>query len=264
MKGSPPLSRATTLPACASRTRMRLISACEVVGPRGVLPTKMRSASRRAYSRIFGFDQPVDDQHVGLLQALQRLQGEQIGIAGAAADQGHAADRAGAGRSRLELGGEDAAGLGLRAAQDGAAEGALQQPLPQAAAGARIGDALGNGGRAAPGRAAPARRDWRAASVSSRVLISRASTGAAPSVPIATVTGSRSTMAGVMKVESCGRVDDVDGNAARPARHARRRRRAAVAGGGIDEALALQVAGEERRGGTIQMALCLPARAARR
>ena len=73
MKGSPPLSRATTLPAEASRTRMRLISACEVVGPPGVLPTKMRSASRRAYSRIFGIDQTVDDQHVGLLQALQGL-----------------------------------------------------------------------------------------------------------------------------------------------------------------------------------------------
>ena len=37
-----------------------------------------------------------------------------------------------------------------------------------------------------------------------RARISRASTGAAPSVPIATVTGERSTMAGVMKVESSG------------------------------------------------------------
>ena len=35
--------------------------------------------------------QPVHHQHVGLLQPLQRLQGEQVGIAGAAADQRHAA-----------------------------------------------------------------------------------------------------------------------------------------------------------------------------
>ena len=48
MNGSPPLSRATTLPALASRTRMRLISACGVEAPCGSLPTKMRSASRRA------------------------------------------------------------------------------------------------------------------------------------------------------------------------------------------------------------------------
>ena len=43
----------------------------------------------------------------------------------------------------------------------------------------------------------------RAGSIASTsALILRASTGAAPSVPIATVTGSRSTIAGVMKALS--------------------------------------------------------------
>ena len=151
-----------------------------------------------------GFDQPVDDQHVGLLHALQGLEREEIGIAGAAADQRHAADAAGCRRSLASSAARMRLGLGLCAAQDGAAERPLQQPLPEAAARAGIGNGLGDDGRAALARARPARRDWPAASVSSLVLISRASTGAAPSVPMATVTGARSTMAGVMKVDSSG------------------------------------------------------------
>ena len=49
-------------------------------------------------------------------------------------------------------------------------------------------------------RASPPRRAGSIAS--SRALICRASTGAVPSVPIATMTGSRSTIAGVMKSHS--------------------------------------------------------------
>ena len=53
--------------------------------------------------------------------------------------------------------------------------------------------------RLAEGLADPRKRPSRAGSRASRsALIIRASTGAAPSVPMATVTGSRSTMAGVM------------------------------------------------------------------
>ena len=102
--------------------------------------------------------------------------------------------------------------------------------------------------------ATTARSDWACwastpklagSQVSSRVLISRASTGAAPSVPIATVTGARSTMAGMMKVESSGASTTLTGMPRALAARETAASSCAVAGGGIDEALALEVAGEE-------------------
>ena len=146
----------------------------------------------------------------------------------------------------MELGGEDAAGLVLRAAEDGAAEGTLQQPLPQAAAGAGIGDGLGDRARADACARLASVPKLAGSSVSSRVLISRARTGAAPSVAIATVTGARSTMAGMMKVESSGASTTLTGMPRALAARETAASSSAVAGRGIDEALALQVAGQER------------------
>ena len=91
--------------------------------------------------------------------------------------------------------------------------------------------------------------------VSSRVLISRASTGAAPSVPIATVTGERSTMAGMMKVESAGASTTLTGMPRALAARETAASSSAIAGCGIDEALALEVARQERRAAGSTMAL---------
>ena len=79
------------MPALASRTRVRLISACGVEGPRGVLAHEDALGVAARIVKDARVDQPVDDQHVGLLHALQRLEGEEVGIAGAAADEGYAA-----------------------------------------------------------------------------------------------------------------------------------------------------------------------------
>ena len=49
-KTSPPLSRTTSRPADPCSTSNRLISSCGVLGPRGVLPTLMRSARAGARS----------------------------------------------------------------------------------------------------------------------------------------------------------------------------------------------------------------------
>jgi hypothetical protein len=52
------------------------------------LPTSTRSAASRAASAsTFGADQAVVQEHVGLVQCAQRVQGQQAGIAGAGTDQ---------------------------------------------------------------------------------------------------------------------------------------------------------------------------------
>ena len=66
--------------------------------------------------------------------------------------------------------------------------------------------------RLAAQRASPPRRAGSIAS--SRALICRARTGAVPSVPIATTTGSRSTIAGVMKSQSSWRSTALTGTPA--------------------------------------------------
>ena len=96
--------------------------------------------------------------------------------------------------------------------------------------------ALARRWRSAWARAASTPR-WAGSSASMRARISRASTGAAPSVPIATVTGERSTMAGVMKVDSSGASTTLTGmpsawppcETRRRARGRRSRRRRAAA-----------------------------------
>ena len=197
---------------------MRLISACEVVGPGRLADEDAFGIAARVFEHL-RVDQAVDDEHIGFLQALHGFQSEEFGIARAAADQRDPA-RVRWGRNCrrpahvVEFGGKNAIGLVLRTSQDGAAERALQQPLPE--------PATRRGGRRPLWRrclrSSPARfasdAEVGGKERSSRVLISRARTGAAPSVPIATVTGARSTIAGVMKVESPGASTTLTGIAA--------------------------------------------------
>ncbi|CUI54064.1 Uncharacterised protein [Achromobacter sp. 2789STDY5608628] len=82
-------------------------------------------------------DQPVVQDHVGLVQRAQRLQRQQAGIAGAGADQHHAALGR---RQRLGQGGLQRGFSVLRAllAQQ-AGHGAVQQPVIEAAPRAQVG-----------------------------------------------------------------------------------------------------------------------------
>ena len=226
---------------------MRLISACEVVGPPGVLPTKMRSASRRAYSSTFGFTRRSTTSTSASCRRCTALSVRRSGSPGpqpisatrpacasvGPADPRHGARRRGCGRPRPPRHGGRRGGRDLAAAAP-----------------------TGGGGRAGSATvlATVSRRPWArlasvpklaGSSVSSRVLISRASTGAAPSVPIATVTGSRSTMAGMMKVESAGASTTLTGMPRALAARETAASSSAVAGCGIDEALALEVARQE-------------------
>ena len=68
-----------------------------------------------------GIDETVDDENVGLLQPLLRLERQQIGIARTAADEGDAARGARPGAGRLELALELALSSGGFAAQYGRA-----------------------------------------------------------------------------------------------------------------------------------------------
>ena len=87
------------------------------------------------------------------------------------------------------------------------------------------------------------RREGSSRSIASRSR--RASTGAAPPLEMATTMGSRSTIAGMMKLEFPGPVDDID----RQARLARRRGHPVVhrieAGGREDDGLAADIAVDE-------------------
>ena len=110
-----------------------------------------------------------------------------------------------------------------------------EHAIPEAAARARLGRACGAPGRGRSRRSAPAGRSRPARRARSRRAACRASAGAAPPVEMAMVIGARSTIAGMMKLESAGRSTTLTGRqrCLRGLRHARlqlpRRRVATIA-----------------------------------
>ena len=79
--GSPPLSRSTRRPARASSTSRRLMSACVAEGLPPRLPANSSRACRPASASTRAIDQRVVDDHLGLLQAGERVERQQPGIA---------------------------------------------------------------------------------------------------------------------------------------------------------------------------------------
>ena len=112
------------------------------------LPTKMRCASRRARCSTLRCDETVVQDHVGLLQQLQRAQGEEVRVAGTGADQVDLAERGGGARADeacgVQLAVERGARAGLIAGQHARGDGTLRHALPER--------------RGAPTRAGPAAR----------------------------------------------------------------------------------------------------------
>ena len=88
MNGSPPFSRTTRRPAraCSSISSWMRPCADGVAAAPSCRP-QMRSASRRASASTSSRDEPVVQDHVGLLQRPQRVQRQQARVARAGADQ---------------------------------------------------------------------------------------------------------------------------------------------------------------------------------
>ena len=96
-------------------------------------------------TRVFedrGIDEPIDDEHVGGLQVLLRLEGDEVRFAGAAANQRDAARRFGLGSACVELVRELAVGDCILAGQHRVAPGSLQQRFPGAPTQGRVGDGV--------------------------------------------------------------------------------------------------------------------------
>ena len=121
---------------------MRLISSCSAESPSGCLADVDTDGVAARVFEDGRIDQPVDDQHVRRLQVLLRLQRDEVGLAGPAADQRHAAYgrlvASAGGKLMLELA---VGGFGVTV-QDGLAPAPLQQRFPGAAAHDRVGDGL--------------------------------------------------------------------------------------------------------------------------
>ena len=175
------------------------MSACGVDGPKPSLPASIIIASRRASSRIAGATSRSWITTSAAIQRLARLQGQQLGIARTRADQIDmaVASRSPAGAGPASRPAPRSPRPRRRSAQAPRADACRNTPPRNR--GARGPSAARRPRRGTPCRCAPAGRDPRAAAPPDRALIRRARTGAAPSVPMAMVTGSRSTMAGVMK-----------------------------------------------------------------
>ncbi len=87
MSGSPLLRRTTRRLARACSIISALISSCVMLFVPQRLPTLMTSAEGEARSRIALRDEVVVEDDVGGLDEAQRLDGEQVGVAGACADE---------------------------------------------------------------------------------------------------------------------------------------------------------------------------------
>ena len=141
----------------------------------------------------------------------------------------------------MELSGEDAAGLVLRATEDGATEGTLQQPLPEAAPGAGIGDSLGDGvaqALGAPGEHAEIGGKQRLQQGLDLARQHRGGAFRADRHGDGIAVDDRGHDEGGER----GRVYDVDGNAACPGRARHGGIEQTVTGCRVDEALALEIA----------------------
>ena len=90
---SPPLNRTTRLPASARSTMTRLISSWAADRPRGQLGHVDQLDVRRQLVEQLARREPVGDHHVGLAERAPGRDGDQLGVAGAAADQHHAGRR---------------------------------------------------------------------------------------------------------------------------------------------------------------------------
>ena len=87
--GSPPLSRTTRWPCRASSTRIRLISACGTGWWPGVLPTSIDADVGGQFVQEFAGAEAVRDDDVGLAQEPAAADGDEAGVAGSAAHEGH-------------------------------------------------------------------------------------------------------------------------------------------------------------------------------
>ena len=127
-EGSPAFRRTTVWPARTRRTSSALISSCVQRTWPLRLPTATSSASRRARQHRRRHEIVVQDG-VGLAQELRGLERQEIGIAGAGADDmGDAHGRQPA-AGVVELAQRGAAGAGIVAGQDQAPRD-LDQPTP--------------------------------------------------------------------------------------------------------------------------------------
>ena len=145
----------------------------------------------------------------------------------------------------VQLSGEHALGLGLRAAQNGVAERALQQPLPQAAARSRIGDGPGNEFAQAlrpPGKSAEVGRQPLLEPGLDLARQHRGSTfGADRHRDRIAIDDGRRDEGGQLR-----HIDDVDRDAAHLRRMRHGRVLLAIAGGRIDQPLAGDIADGKR------------------
>ena len=164
MKGSPAFRRTTVSPARTRRTSSALISSCVQRAWPLRLPTATSSASRRARVQHCRRHQVVVHEDVGLAQQLRGLQRQQIGIAGARADDvGDAHGRQPA-AGVIEFAKSGAAGAGIVAGQNQARRRSLDQPAPEGAAPGGIDDQrvdLGAEGRGQLRQVADALRQYR-------------------------------------------------------------------------------------------------------
>ena len=220
--GSPPLRRTTCRPAARLAQQDGVDLGLARRGPARRLADHdaLGVAARAIQDRRR--HQPVGDDDVGLLQGAHRLEGQQIGIA--RARRRPASPDPCCGRAARELALDQRGRTVEVAGQIGARPPGRRRSRPRTGAGRapRAIVAAARWRRLAAQRASPPRRAGSIAS--SRALIWRASTGAAPSVPIATTTGSRSTIAGVMKSHSSCRSTALTGTPGRPRhRHGARR-----------------------------------------
>ena len=202
------------------------MSSCRAELPSGSLPTSMRMASRRAYSRMAGLTRRSTTSTSADCRCCCAFSVMRSGSPGpqpiSATLPTGALVRAAGGKLAVEL----AVGGSRRRRQ---ARPCARRPAagPPRCGGARPDRRWRRArGGAAPGARCATRPNWAGSQLSILALISRARIGAAPSVPMATTTGSRSTIAGMMKLLCDGPVDHVDGQAARPAQRRRRARRA--------------------------------------
>ncbi len=194
ISGSPDFSRTTRWPARASRDDQRVdLVLADGMGALGLADVDAaRVAAALRHDRLG--HQPVVDDDVGLLQRALGAQRQQVLGARAGADQRDVAgpDRVDLERAqRLLLGLVDAAGKDLLGDRAG------EEARPEAAA---VGDGGERRASRARGAARRARRDRRRpapAVASMRARTWRASTGATPSLPMATASGARLTSAGV-------------------------------------------------------------------
>ena len=223
----------------AGELDQQLVDALLLAALTGLLADK--DAARVAARAIeYGLaHQAVIEDHVGLLQQLQSPQRQQIRIAGAGADQIHLTERspcAGAAVVSCEARSSrrsPSAARGLLAARARRWLPGRARCAPRRHAAPPVRQRPLHRLRCRPMKRARApRRAGSRASICSRTP--RASTGAAPAELTATMSGERSMIAGKMKVESSGIIDDVDRNAARAGRRGDGRVHRALVGGRDD------------------------------